>query len=212
MSPTEIEIEMTAKVIPSQQDEIHEYAFGIMSCDTKGLTTVLSISKLSTSPQPGTEEDLLNSAGFQSWSMSCYQSLYMSSGLHEEDEQEDSNNNKTTTSPPVDGEEGRRPSLKTSRSTGSLGLGGSGNNPKKKPSIRRWSTNSFFGNSKSASQPARVYPMDPDMSLETTDESDESWISSIVHIPDRIRQHIADKHRFNVRTVPREELQNLYCY
>lgn len=226
MSPITTD-ELKSVGVIDQEHAIHEYAFGIISSDDKGIPTVVSISEpykkfFEESPSESKEEDLLNSVGFQSWSMSRYQSLYHSPSFPEDEEEgdeaetmEDSNNNQirrgsaATEAIPICPEY-RRHSLKTGSSVNQFQRLSSSNSPPTKMSVpslrRRWS----FGGTKASPPPIRFLPVDPELDLPPSPP--ESWISSLTNIPDKIRQHMADKNRFNLNSVPREKLKQLYCY
>lgn len=51
--------------------------------------------------------------------------------------------------------------------------------------------------------------------MENSSGKQTNWIHSLLHIPEKIKQHQADKHRFNVNRISpqaREELKHLYVY
>lgn len=227
MSPSSSELEMELEISSegeigeSQEHAVHEYAFGIMSSDTKGMATIVGMSepyKKRLSDSESSYDEDIN----RSWSMCMYQSLYKSGFQDGDDEQneisEDDNNNLTIASsaPERDSCLTEYEKLKRSPSKAILISTGVKLERGKPPLSRRWTTNGIFGGGKaSPTQQARSLPRsleDDGDSLEVTLEPTESWFSSITNIPDKIRQHRADKNRFNVKSVPREQLKQLHCY
>lgn len=231
MSPSssEFEMEFNSEEI-TEQHSIHEYSFGIISSDNKGIATIVSISepyKKRLSSESSEDNDIKSSEGFHSWSMSMYQRP--SSHTEESDvlDENDNNNNLTTVevvgSAPATGSflrDYQRHSLKAfGNFTGDDRI--RVHQVKPKPLLTRtWSSSSGFGGVKTQSRSSRVLtptksrsidPEDTDLELAAPVPA-ERWFSSITQIPDRIRQLRADKNRFNVKNVPREQLKQLHCY
>lgn len=224
MSPSS-KMEMELK--ESENNSIHEYAFGILSSDKQGNSTVVGISekykrnqRKSESTEEEEDDDRIVTERFQSWSMSAYQSAKRGQkDIVSDDEVDgDTNNNVTSlaASAPDDSflNDYRLHFQDDHAEYTVVSISMMNSKPSSKPGLpRRWSSSSLFWGKGLPQQQNRSLPVDPDdPGMILREQGSDRWFSSITHIPDRIRQHMADKNRFNVKNVPREKLKQLQCY
>lgn len=228
MSPSSSELDMELEISSegetgeSQEHAIHEYAFGILSSDTKGKATIVGMSEPYKKRLPDSESSSDEDIN-RSWSMGMYQSLYHSGRFQDGDDdqnelREDNNNNLPLASSAPERESflTEYEKLKRSPSKAILISAGVKSEKRKPPPLsRKWSGSPIFGSGKASPQQARSLSIeleDDGLQITLEPEPAERWFSSITSIPDKIRQHRADKNRFNVRSIPREKLKQLQCY